>query len=243
MRDDRTYHCDVYIDADTIVKSGDTIVFWHLIVFDKPNGSGEKQVMENLEANLTIPRSARTLEFYTYGSNNQEMNHNGTLGGWSQAPAGSIAYGSIEAALRYAGSAQNTGNDRYGAMRFDYSYQAGSYVRVLRGTVTDPQGLWQALLPLQPPPGARGGYGMIGDDSLLLQAPGFGLRQLGNIARRYLTLDSVYVVQPSGFSDIGVQEGVFTSADVLNDTTLGWVFFDLRPKFEADLKKQLNLAP
>jgi hypothetical protein len=113
----------------------------------------------------------------------------------------------------------------------------------MSGTVKDPQGLWLALLPLQPPPGAGGGYGLIGDDGLLGQYPGFGLTQLGRIARRYVTFETIYVVQPPGFSDIGVQEGIFTSAGALNDVTLGWVFFDLRPQFEADLKRFLRLTP
>jgi hypothetical protein len=142
-----------------------------------------------------------------------------------------------------SGATVNNGDDKNGTLRFEYEFRAGAYVRILHGTVRNSKGLWRALLPLQPPPGARGGYGLIGDDRLLGKAPGFGLRQLGSIARRYITFDSVYVEQPSGFSNIGVQEGVFTSADALNDTTLGWVFFDLRPKFEADLKQRLNLAP
>ncbi len=128
-------------------------------------------------------------------------------------------------------------------MPFNYQYQSGPYVRRMSGTVKDPQGLWLALLPLQPPPGAKGGYGLIGDDELLGQYPGFGLTQLGRIARRYLTFETIYVVQPPGFSDIGVQEGIFTSAGALNDVTLGWVFFDLRPQFEADLKRLLGVTP
>jgi hypothetical protein len=128
-------------------------------------------------------------------------------------------------------------------LHFDYEYQMGPYIRRANGTIKDPQGFWLALRPLQPPSGARGGYGLLGDDWLLGQAPGFGLRQLGSIARHFITFDSIYVVQPSGFSDIGVQEGVFTSVEELNDTTLGWVFFDLRPKLEADLIQLLKIAP
>ncbi len=134
-------------------------------------------------------------------------------------------------------------NAQAGTLPFNYEYQSGPYVRRMSGCVKDPEGLWQALLPLQPPPGARGGYGLIGDDGLLGQYPGFGLTQLGGIARRYLTFESIYVVQPPGFSDIGVREGIFTNADALNDVTLGWVFFDLRPQFEADLKRFLMIAP
>ncbi len=143
----------------------------------------------------------------------------------------------IDKAMAGAGAASQE------ELHFSYDYQSGPYVRRVEGTVADPRGLWDALAPLQPPAGAHGGYGMLGDDALLGQGPGYGLRQLGAVARRYITFTSLYVEQPEGFSYAGVQSGVFTSADALNDTTLGWVFFDLRPKFEADLKRILNIAP
>jgi hypothetical protein len=128
-----------------------------------------------------------------------------------------------------------------GILHVNYNYQSGQYIRRVRATVNNPWGLWRALLPLQAPLGAKGAYGLIGDDRLLGQSPGFGLIQLGGIARKYITFESVYVVQPAGFRRIGVQKGVFTNVDEMNDVTLGWVFFDLRPKFEADLKQMLDL--
>ena len=60
------------------------------------------------------------------------------------------------------------------------------------------------------------------------------------MARRYLRIDSLYVQQPTGFSAMGVQSGTFTRIGDLNDTTLGWVLFDLRDKLEADLGKFAN---
>ena len=124
-----------------------------------------------------------------------------------------------------------------GKMRFSYDMRAGPFVRTVSGTVEDVQGLWNALLPLQPPPGAHGGYGMVGDDKLLGHEPGYGLIQLGMIARRYIKFDSLHVEQPSGWESIGVQSGVFTKTKQMNDATLGWVLFDLRPNFESDMKK------
>jgi hypothetical protein len=124
-----------------------------------------------------------------------------------------------------------------GALRFRYEYTSGPYVRKVTGTVKDARGLINALARLEPPPGAHGGYGLMGDDSLLGKEPGYGLRQLGLVARQYITFDTLYVEQPPGFSQIGVDSGTFTNADQLNGTTLGWAFFDLRPQFEADLKK------
>ena len=102
----------------------------------------------------------------------------------------------------------------------------------------DPAEFVQELGALQPPPGAHGAYGTLGDDNLLGQAPGYGLRQLGTLVRRHVifTADQFEVVQPPGFETAGVQSGNFTSPDQLNDTTLGWVMYDLRPQFEADMK-------
>ena len=125
-------------------------------------------------------------------------------------------------------------------LRFSYEFRSGRYVRKISGTVEDARGLWNALAALKPPPGARGDYGLIGDDHLLGKENGYGLRQLGLVARRYLTVENLYVEQPAGFGGIGVQSGTFTRIGELNDTTLGWVLFDLRGKLEGDLKKLVN---
>ena len=130
-----------------------------------------------------------------------------------------------------------------GGMHFNYDYQSGSFVRRMSGTVSDVQGFWNALLPLQPPQGAHGGYGLIGDDGLLGKKPGYGLSQLGRLARKFVSFESLYVDQPSGWESLGIQPGVFTKVEALNDTTLGWVFFDVRGKFENDMKQRLHRPP
>jgi len=128
-------------------------------------------------------------------------------------------------------------------LRFVYDYKSGPFVRRLSGTVADSQGLWNELAPLQPPPGASGAYGLIGDDYLLGKEPGFGLRQLGRVARKYLTFDTFHFEQPTDWEEIGIQSGISTKADELNNASLGWAFFDVRGKFEVDLKQLLGLAP
>jgi Subtilase family len=132
-------------------------------------------------------------------------------------------------------------------MHFSYKYQSASttdqsmvFVRQVSGTVEDTRGLRDALAKLQPPAGARGGYGMLGDDYLLGKEDGYGLRQLGLVARRYLVFDKFFVVQPGGFEQYGVNKGVYIKAETMNDATLGWVLFDLRGNLEADLNKRLN---
>jgi hypothetical protein len=102
MRGNVPYNCDVYIDSDSLDKDSNTIIFWELIILDNPTAAGEKKVMQNLEANLTIPRYDRVLEFYTYDSNNQQINHVNTVSGWFQINPGSIDYGAIDTALKYA---------------------------------------------------------------------------------------------------------------------------------------------
>ncbi len=131
-----------------------------------------------------------------------------------------------------------------GAMHFSYVMPGnGPYVRRASGTIDDPEDFRNLLDQLRPPPGAHGGYGLLGDDQLLGLKPGGGLRALGALAREYISFDSLYVVQPPGFENAGVQPGTFTNAKQMNDTTLGWVFFDLRPQFEAGLKAFLGSDP
>jgi tetratricopeptide (TPR) repeat protein len=132
---------------------------------------------------------------------------------------------------------------RVGKLHFSFDFSAGPYVRTMSGTIEDVEGMWNALLPLQPPPCARGGYGLIGDDQLLGHEPGYGLKQLGLIARKYIKFDRIHVEQPSGWESIGVPPGVFTKANKMNDATLGWAFFDLRGNFESEMKKLLNIHP
>ena len=187
--------------------------------------------------------AVRFTKIYTYDESHT-VEYIGTLDPNSGLINGSLQIGEVTGPFKIRIKAgQDTGNVKLGTLRIDRAFHEGPYVRIVHGTVKDPQGLWQALLPLQPPLGARGDYGLIGDDNLLGQESGFGLRQLGSVARRYITFDAVYVEQPEGFSVIDVQSGVFTSVDAMNDTTLGWVFFDLRPQIEADLKKYFNPLP
>ncbi len=145
----------------------------------------------------------------------------------------------ISKSLGSAAPNQNPGATGAGELHFSYEYRDGAFLRRATGTVKDIRGLWNALAALQPPTGAHGAYGMIGDDNLLGKEPGYGLRQLGLVARRYVTFNTLRVEQPSGWEQIGAQSGTFTNVGQMNDTTLGWVFFDLRSKFEVDLKSRL----
>jgi hypothetical protein len=120
---------------------------------------------------------------------------------------------------------------------FHYQISNNGYVRDVAGVVTNPEDLAQAFSVLKPPPGAHGAYGLLGDDGLSGKAPGDGLRQLGSLARNNILFTNNFkVVQPPGFESAGVQSGTFTASDQLNDTTLGWVLFDIRPQLEVDLK-------
>lgn len=118
---------------------------------------------------------------------------------------------------------------------FSYDYRQGPYVRIASGYISDPVGFHFALVLLKAPPGAHGAYGLLGDDYLLGKESGYGLRQLGATARIYIHFTNLYVQQPGGFENFGVQPGTFTNVDQMNDATLGWVLFDLRKKFEDDL--------
>jgi hypothetical protein len=160
----------------------------------------------------------------------------------SSSSSGSSGGASITSASAGGTTVTPTGAQQ-ATLNFDYKYASGAFVRNLKGTVSDPRGMWDALAKLQPPVGASGGYGLIGDDYLLGHEPGYGLRQLGALARRYLTIQALHIQQPSGWEQIGVQSGTFDDATKMSDATLGWAFFDLRSKFEADLKQLLGISP
>ena len=93
----------------------------------------------------------------------------------------------LPAPIKFSNDGGDSSSQQGAILHFDYEYQMGQYIRIANGTIIDPQGFWLALRPLQPPPGARGGYGLLGDDRLLGHAPGFGLQQLGSIARHFIT--------------------------------------------------------
>jgi hypothetical protein len=93
----------------------------------------------------------------------------------------------LPAPIKFSNDGGDSSSQQGAILHFDYEYQVGQYIRIANGTIKDPQGFWLALRPLQPPPGSRGGYGLLGDDRLLGHAPGFGLQQLGSIARHFIT--------------------------------------------------------
>ena len=68
-----------YVDADSVVRSGDTISFWRLEVHDTPLPKGtsftdnEKKRLEKWEAKLTDPLQARWVEFYSYDPAGKEI--------------------------------------------------------------------------------------------------------------------------------------------------------------------------
>jgi hypothetical protein len=62
---DKASSFSMYIDADSVVKSGDTFAFWMLTVSDAP-AFGTKKTLEKDEARLTRPPMVRTVESYFY---------------------------------------------------------------------------------------------------------------------------------------------------------------------------------
>jgi hypothetical protein len=43
----------IYVDGNTVVKTGDTIIFWELYLYDKPDVLGDLKVLWKCEAKLT----------------------------------------------------------------------------------------------------------------------------------------------------------------------------------------------
>jgi hypothetical protein len=146
-----------------------------------------------------------------------------------------------------------SGAENQGGLYINYNYRFfhplfGYFSREISGFVSDPLGFWSELIRLQAPPGAQGTYGMIGDDPLLGQEHGYGLTQLGILARKYIKIETIYYKPSDDFhhpywKSMGISNKEIASPydEELNDITLGWVFFDVREAFESDLKKFLKL--
>jgi hypothetical protein len=101
------FSTETHVDSDTVVKKGNTITFWVLRMHGR--GGPFMRSLHRYEVKLTRPRKWRTLEFYQYDSNNQEIDRHPTPGEWEEVEAGDRADILIDAALKYAREGQATG--------------------------------------------------------------------------------------------------------------------------------------
>ena len=111
-------------------------------------------------------------------------------------PRGTFVALAIARAKQYGGACARTAS----AVRFDYDFKGGPYVRRgarARSMIRAACGTHSPRY--RPPKGAHGGYGLIGDDRLLGKESGYGLRQLGAVARRYVRFEKMHIEQPEGF--------------------------------------------
>lgn len=99
-----------YVDSQSVVKNGDAITFWRLIVWDKPDMFiGAKLELQKWEAKPI--RQGRTLEMYTYDIKQKLISSNANLKPSSftvfdvNSPLAKI----IEAAFNYAKEGKDSG--------------------------------------------------------------------------------------------------------------------------------------
>ncbi len=66
--------CTEYFDGDSVVKSGDKIIYWSIWVLDETlRQDGTKKLLFRKEAPLIHPLRNRTLEMYLYDSEDREL--------------------------------------------------------------------------------------------------------------------------------------------------------------------------
>ena len=101
---------DDYLDSESVVKNGDTITFWRLTVWEKPDMFiGAKLQIEKWEAKQI--RQGRILERYAYDVNKKLILSNSNFKQTSftsynvNAPMGKI----IDAAFKYAKEGKDSG--------------------------------------------------------------------------------------------------------------------------------------
>jgi len=95
-----------YIDTETVYRSGNTLYFWELVMYDKDTSdlwylAGDRATIR-YEVKLTSPRKMRELEFHDYDYNNKEFDYSTAPTDWWTVNSGDYFDGLINLALRYA---------------------------------------------------------------------------------------------------------------------------------------------
>lgn len=107
MEGTRLGPCHEFIDADSVVQSGDQLIYWSLWRMEEPSGPQRVvKVLRKKEARLNEPRQSRILEYYYYGADDEEIRSYQKPGMFSSFDASS------RRALHYVGSASNPTADR-----------------------------------------------------------------------------------------------------------------------------------
>ena len=111
-----------YIDADSVSRNGDRLIYWSRVVYSKPMESSSgarlapgripikrkhiKEEICRIEVNLGS-RQVRTLEFFQYDPYHHELEHDSDPGHWKQFGKDDATEVDNAAALKYA----KEGND------------------------------------------------------------------------------------------------------------------------------------
>ncbi|MHC1717630.1 MAG: hypothetical protein AB9883_03125 [Acidaminococcaceae bacterium] len=94
-----------YTDADTVYRSGNTLYFWELHIYDEYAHDQRYigyRVTMRYEVQLTSPRKMRELEYHVYDSKLKEVDYSTTPTVWWTVNSGSFDDGLIDLALHYA---------------------------------------------------------------------------------------------------------------------------------------------
>jgi len=95
-----------YIDTETVNRTGNTLYFWELAMYDKDTYDGwylaGDRVTIKYEVKLNNPRAMRELEYHDYDSKNVEFWSGTTPTDWWNVYTGDFFDGMINLALRYA---------------------------------------------------------------------------------------------------------------------------------------------
>jgi len=98
---------NIYIDAESVFKDGNSFVYWEKKLFDNPS-YGAKEYLTNWVVNLPT-QQFRTLETHMYDSKNHEIYTNYSPGDWTKYDPNSLVSAQITFALRYARQGSDIG--------------------------------------------------------------------------------------------------------------------------------------
>ncbi len=91
----------MYVDIDSVIKTGDGLTYWQLLVEDDAWEKAGK-TLTKLEFKNTTPRQQRRLAYYLYNGSDQETFQYTKSGGFSPVQKTSPADQCIDLALKHA---------------------------------------------------------------------------------------------------------------------------------------------
>lgn len=97
--------CNEYLDTESVVKTGERMVYWTIWLLDAPGGKQQvRKILRKNEALLSDPKQMRALETYQYDINDAEVYQSLKPSMFTELSPDSAAYRALQYARQDAGT-------------------------------------------------------------------------------------------------------------------------------------------